>query len=69
MTHNHNNLYSWLSISFLMGFLAINPFIGLAKWTDVSLDPFDKIVHNSLLMMPSMQTDRAEFTNLCQRPI
>ena len=52
--------------SFLVGFSPMHPFIGFAEWADILLNVLYKIKDHSLLVMPGVEADRAEFAYLCQ---
>jgi hypothetical protein len=49
-----------------MGFFAMNPFVCLAKGTNIGLDTFYKAVGGSPLVMTGVATDRARLTHLGQ---
>lgn len=50
----------------LVGFSPMHPFIGFAEGADILLDVLYKIKDHSLLVMPGVEADRAEFAYLCQ---
>ncbi len=49
-----------------MGFFPVYPFISFAERTYVLLNIFHKVKDHTPLVMAGVETDRAEFTYLCQ---
>ncbi len=55
--------------SFLVGLPAVDPLIGLAEGTNVSLHIPHKVIHDSLLVVTCMETNRAQDTVRTPLPV
>jgi hypothetical protein len=52
-----------------VSFSAVDAFVRLAEGANVLLHILYKVVNDSLLMVPSMETSRADLAHFSQRPI